>query len=58
MILDVTFIERECSLDVKFTESKSAFDVTFGELYEVAKPVIPSDYGKITYNQDKTIIVS
>lgn len=47
MILDVTFVESECTLDV-----------TFGELYEVSTPVIPSDYGKITYNQDKTIIVS
>ena len=47
MKLNVTFIESDCTLDV-----------TFGELYEVAKPIIPSDYGKITYNQDKTIIVS
>ena len=47
MTFDVTFVESECALDV-----------TFGELYEVSKPAIPSDYGKITYNQDKTIIVS
>ena len=45
-------------LDVEFCETDLTFDVAFGELFEVSKPEIPSDYGKITYTQDKTIIVS
>lgn len=45
-------------LDIEFEEIAHEFTVDMGEVYEVAKPAIPSDYGKITYNQDKTIIVS
>lgn len=45
-------------LEIDFEEVEQELNVGFEELYEVEKTVIPSDYGKITYNQDKTIIVS
>lgn len=45
-------------LDFEFEEITQEFTVDMGEVYEVINPNIPSDYGKITYTQDKSIIVS
>lgn len=58
MILNVSFEEVDRVLNVVFEESNCILDVTFGEFYEVSKPVIPKEYGRITYDQDKTITVS
>lgn len=54
----VKFQETNHRFGVKFQETNTQFGCVLGEIYEVVKPIIPSDYGKITYNQDKTIIVS
>ena len=58
MILEIDFEELENELTVGFKEIEQAINVGFEELHTVSEAVIPSDYGKITYNQDKTLIVS
>lgn len=58
MRINVLFAESKCALDVAFNESKSVFSAVFGEIQEVNSGKIPSDYGKITYTQEKIIIVS
>lgn len=46
------------TLEIEFEEIVHELEIEMGEVYEVANPDIPSNYGKITYNQDKSIIVS
>jgi hypothetical protein len=58
MILDIEFEEITHAFNVEMNEITHQFTVDMGEVYEVSNPNIPSNYGKITYNQDKSIIVS
>jgi hypothetical protein len=58
MKINVQFSENECLFDAAFGENECLFDAAFGEIHEVEQTNIPSDYGKITYTQDKFIIVS
>lgn len=56
--IKVRFAETNELIKVKFAENEQKLGVKFGEVQYVTNNVIPKDYGKITYTQNKTIIVS
>jgi hypothetical protein len=56
MRLNVEFSESDQNFNVEFSESDQNFNVEFGDVVQI--PAIPKDYGKITYNQNRSIIVS
>jgi hypothetical protein len=58
MNLVINFKESNQKFNFNFKESEKTFAVNFGEVHEVSNPDIPSDYGKITYTQEKIIIVT
>lgn len=58
MKINVKFAELDCLLKSVFNTDREQFKAAFGEVHEVRRDDIPSDYGKITYTQEKIIIVS
>ncbi len=56
MKLDVTFSQLNSDFKVKLEEEKKF--VTIFEGFTKVTTDIPKDYGKITYTQNRTIIVS
>lgn len=58
MVLSVNFFESEQKFSAKFGETLQPFEVSFSNVVIVERTDIPKEYGRITYDQNKTITVS
>jgi hypothetical protein len=58
MKIDASFVDVEQTITAQLTETEQQFSVEFKDVVIIERADIPSRYGLVTYDQNRTITVS